>query len=385
MRSLLLLLLLVTMVVGRPWSGNQPIQTDFDLKTMNQSSCPCANRSHCSPVSVPIQSRKELFSFVDYNTPLSRWIRFNFTQLTTLAVFNRVVGSPPAPFFCMAHSHNVRVVHLVAIGASLLLNATATASWTQTVISDCQMSFCDGLNIDIEDPIAANSAESVALSQLTKNVCDALHQWSPLASCSFDVAWSANDIDGRAYDYAALASATDLLFEMVYDTRSQLTLAQCVAGANSPTTAVVSGFKSFRALGIAPKQLVVGLPWYGYLYPCLPGHSFTDPTPCKIKPVPFRGAPCSDASGSEQSYDTIVSYIANGLNTTEIQFDASTESLMFNLNITNQVHQVWFDNPRTLSFKCGLARALGAHGVGVWTIDMTLDQGMWAAFDAFLR
>jgi di-N-acetylchitobiase len=383
MLVVVLLLCVVTLVNAR----RQPLSIDIDSVIVSSisPSCPCSNHALCSPVSIPIGSRKELFSFVDYNTPVTQWSLFNFTQLTTLAVFNRVAGAPPAPFLCVAHSHHVRIVHLVAIGAAALLNATVTAAWQVAVIADCRNAFCDGLNIDIEDPIVANSPESHALSALTRSVCDALHRWSPHASCSFDVAWSAHDIDGRAYDYVALANATDLLFEMVYDTRSQLTLAQCVAGANTPTSALVTGFKSYRALGIAPSKLIVGLPWYGYLYPCLPGHRFNDPSPCKITPVPFRGAPCSDASGSEQAYDTIMSYLTSGLNTTAVQFDASTESMMFNLNISNQVHQVWFDDPRTLAFKCGLARALGVSGVGVWTIDMTLDHDMWEAFDAFLR
>ncbi len=45
---------------------------------------------------------------------------------------------------------------------------------------------------------------------------------APDFQISVDVAWSPNDIDGRAYDYTALGQVADLLFVMAYDMRSQV-------------------------------------------------------------------------------------------------------------------------------------------------------------------
>jgi spore germination protein YaaH len=50
---------------------------------------------------------------------------------------------------------------------------------------------------------------------------------------SVDVAWGPFDVDGRNYDYAAIADAADILFVMAYDTRSQI-YGPCLASANTP-------------------------------------------------------------------------------------------------------------------------------------------------------
>jgi hypothetical protein len=110
---------------------------------------------------------------------------------------------------------------------------------------------------------------------------------------SFDVAWSPNCIDGRCYQYAELALVTDYLVVMSYDERSQI-YGPCVAGANSGYNTTTTGILQYRTLGLNTTQLILGVPWYGYNYPCL---SLSDDHVCSIDKVPFRGADCSDAAG----------------------------------------------------------------------------------------
>ena len=349
--------------------------------------CPCSDSRLCAPVSVPLSSRKELFVFADFFSTVAQ--HYNYSQLTTLAVFNRKLGDPPAPFLCKAHEHDVRVVHLVDIDAAILLNRTARAAWVHDVVSDCTASFCDGLNIDFEAPVARGSAESAALTALVEETCTAIHGANEHAQCTFDVAWNSGGVDGRFYDFAAISNATDFVFVMAYDTRSQLSLAECFAGANSPTNAVVRGLQSYAALRVS--NVILGLPWYGYRYKCLPGHNPTDSSPCKIPPVPFAGAPCSDASGSQHSYADILALLESGQNATAVRVQAATASLEFNWRNGSDVFEYWFDDARTLATKFAIAKKFQAKGVGVWTIDMApyasnwrATQEMWQAFNAFL-
>ena len=114
-----------------------------------------------------------------------------------------------------------------------------------------------------------------------------------LLQVSFDVAWSPNCIDQRCYQYAELATVTDYLVIMSYDERSQI-YGPCVAGPNSGYNTTATGILQYRALGLNTSQLILGVPWYGYNYPCL---SLSDDHVCSIDKVPFRGADCSDAAG----------------------------------------------------------------------------------------
>jgi Di-N-acetylchitobiase len=64
---------------------------------------------------------------------------------------------------------------------------------------------------------------------------------------------------------------SDLLYVMVYDIQSQIITTSCIAGANSPHGAMIRGIQRYIELGIQPRQLVLGIPWYGYGYPCVDG------------------------------------------------------------------------------------------------------------------
>ena len=49
-------------------------------------------------------------------------------------------------------------------------------------------------------------------------------------------------------------------------------------------------------------------------------------------------------------------------------------------------HEVWIDNPRSLSLKFGFAKAAGARGVGCWSaglLDYNHTAQFWSAFKAF--
>ena len=60
----------------------------------------------------------------------------------------------------------------------------------------------------------------------------------------------------------ALADASDLLYVMDYDTRSQVFDA-CLASANAPYFGMIKGLQRYFDIGISPSQLVLGVPWYG--------------------------------------------------------------------------------------------------------------------------
>ncbi len=108
-----------------------------------------------------------------------------------------------------------------------------------------------------------------------------------------DVAWSPKCIDERCYDVLALSKMVDFLVVMSYDERSQIH-GPCIASANSALDTTASGLSDYVSLGIDPGNLVMGVPWYGYNYPCL---SLSADNVCTIKEVPFRGVNCSDAAG----------------------------------------------------------------------------------------
>ena len=56
---------------------------------------------------------------------------------------------------------------------------------------------------------------------------------------------------------------------MSYDEQSQMgENTRCQARANSPLMKTFSGLRKYLQLGVGPRKLVLGTPWYGYRYPC---------------------------------------------------------------------------------------------------------------------
>ncbi|RLN20943.1 hypothetical protein BBO99_00002561 [Phytophthora kernoviae] len=219
-----------------------------------------------------------------------------------------------------------------------------------------------------------------------------LHPLTRNSQITFDVPWAPRGVDGRYYPWRELAGAVDFLFVMSYDMRSQVYDA-CVAGANSPLALVKQGLQEFLlGYGIASEKLVLGVPWYGYNYSCQSTGSVDDVS-CQIHPVPFFGAPCSDAAGGQIDYSEIRRLVKrHGL---VEHWDPMSESPFVWYSPEGPPRsQIWFDNPQSLQKKYQLVREFDLRGVGMWNAD-SLDYStntahndsllMWSALkEAFM-
>ena len=90
---------------------------------------------------------------------------------------------------------------------------------------------------------------------------------------------------------------------MGYDEQSQMWEdGRCQARANSPLIKTFSGVRKYLQLGVEARKLILGVPWYGYRYPCLELSRGV----CYIQRVPFRGCDCTDAAGREFPYKDVM-------------------------------------------------------------------------------
>jgi di-N-acetylchitobiase len=266
--------------------------------------CPCADASLCKRVSPA--PRAEIFQF---QVQPSNWPFYDWSALTTVALFGGT-GPDALAGVCHGHSKNVRMV----AGAPLsneprdLRNETYVSLFIEALMGTVNGSALgvelDGVNFDVEGPLYG--ADAAALTAAVARTAAALKgAFGAGFQVSVDVAWSPSCIDGRCYDFKGLADASDLLFVMAYDMRSQIKPpAPCVASANSPFPGVQEGLLAFERIGVPPSKLVLGVPWYGYRYPCLPGTA-PDAAVCSITHVPFRNVSCSDAAGRELCFSDV--------------------------------------------------------------------------------
>ena len=363
--------------------------------------CPCDDKALCVTIQgPPLLPTGEFFGFA--NTETTDVSYFNWTFLSTVAWASSEI-------MCEAHKHGARaVISTPSIhNLTTLQDATARQTWVQNVVFMVQSRFMDGVTFDYEQPmLAADSSDAATYVQLVQETTEQLHALNPSLQVTVCVAWSPDGIDGRNYPAKALAQAADGLYIMDYDTQSQVMFGPCIAAANAPYYGMIYGVTRYLSLGIAPSKLILGVPFYGYRYPCQLFLSDAKNRFCPIPPVPFRGVPCSDAAGTEMPVLKILQRLYQS--GAHLQRDDNQDAPYFNViehnnssssnNNTNRnnltVIQYWFDDPTSLRHKYAWAQSQNLAGVGPYAlIDMNpkLDPtwgpkhavAYWSAFDAF--
>ncbi|KAM3620326.1 uncharacterized protein V6R79_021565 [Siganus canaliculatus] len=314
--------------------------------------CPCERKDLCQP----IQEERDFEVFV-FDVGGKTWKLYDWSLVTTIATF----GKYDADLMCYAHSKGVRVVLKGDVPLSNIVDVENRTAWITEKVNLAQAQFMDGINIDIEQAVEMGSPEYYALTDLVIETTEAFHKHIPGSQVSFDVAWSPKCIDKRCYDYVTIARSCDLLFVMSYDEQSQI-LGDCIAMANSPLAQTLNAYEQYLNLTIDPKKVVMGLPWYGYDYPCL---NLSQEGICSIAKVPFRGVPCSDAAGTQKPYKWLMKQINSSLSGR--LWDNNQKAPYFNyMGPDKQIHQVWYDDPQSICLKANYVKAKGLRGIGMW-------------------
>ena len=380
----------------------------FSGMTTKTAVCPCNDKQLCQPIpGPPVRQEGELFGFSNTQPHTIQQMEniFNWTYLSTIAWASDSL-------LCEAHRHGTRLVAETPWYnlSNFVHNATARSEWIESALTMVQGRFFDGLTFDYEEPIANERTDPlastyVALVRETKQRFQQVHSGYQISVC---VAWSPDGIDGRNYPVQELAQVSDLLYVMDYDTQSQIYNSACIANANAPYYGMIHGLTRYLELDIAPQKLVLGVPWYGYRYSCLPGTTRLMDRYCPIAYAPFRDALCSDAAGTEIPYLTILTRLWNNNNNTTattattqtsgLQRDEAVDAPYFNeLQEDNTIYQYWFDDAESLRHKYQWVRKAGLAGVGPFqfddldapsldpngTVPKKLIVDMWSAFDEF--
>ncbi|XP_068208178.1 di-N-acetylchitobiase-like [Palaemon carinicauda] len=370
--AVLWILSLQTEASGRLLQSPPSLDNILEGDSNTHLNCPCEDELLCLPLEearrrdvsashveeyLRKSERKEVFAFV-LKCDISIWSKFNWTRLTTIAI----AGFYDADLVCHAHRNGVKVVKLGFISTSDLPNPESRSTWVKLQASDVVLKYLDGINIDYEDAIADGSAEQEGLTALVRETAETFHRVLPGSQVSFDVAWNAGGVDGRFYDYKEIGNYSDILFIMAYDEQSQIFTQPCSARPNSGIYKTSVGIKSYLDLGIPPEKLILGVPWYGYNYPC---ESLLQNGTCLIKEVPFRGANCSDAAGKEYPYSYMIAMKKKYHATYHWDKNSLTPYYTFK-DDAGQYRQMRYDDARSLVYKYVLAVATGLRGVGMW-------------------
>ncbi|XP_053100509.1 di-N-acetylchitobiase-like isoform X2 [Hemicordylus capensis] len=285
------------------------------------------------------------------------WKFYDWSKITTVAAF----GKYDPELMCYAHSKGARVVFKGDISVKKIVSPAARAAWIGQQVKLAKKRYMDGLNIDFEQEVNKSSAEYNALTDLVKETTEAFHKEIPGSQVTFDIGWFPECIETRCYNYSGIADSCDFVFVMSYDEPSQV-WSNCTLRGNAPYPQTIAGYDNYLLMGIHPKKLVMGVPWYGYDYTC---RHLSKDNVCSFAKNPLQGAQCSYTGGNQVPYSIIMKQARNS--SSGILWDKVQKVPYLEYKDShNASHQVWFDNPRSISLKAAYVKEHGLRGIGMW-------------------
>lgn len=150
-------------------------------------------------------------------------------------------------------------------------------------------------------------------------------------------------------DYAALGAIADHVLVMTYEWGYTYSPPMAVAPINQ-----VRRVLEYAVTEIAPEKISMGIPNYGYDWP-----------------LPYeRGITRAQTIGNVEAVRIAIDQGA------EIQFDELAGTPYFNYTDNGVIHEVWFEDVRSLQLKFNLIKEFGLRGPGYWQI-MQLFRANW--------
>lgn len=155
-------------------------------------------------------------------------------------------------------------------------------------------------------------------------------------------------------DYRGLGEAADEVLLMTYEWGYKYGPAMAVAPLNKVRQVV-----EYALTEIPSEKILLGVPNYGYDWT-----------------LPFvRGESEAVTIGNVEAVQIAIA------NHAEIRFDELAESPFFTYEIEGIMHEVWFEDVRSLQRKYDLVEEYNLRGIGVWQI-MRLFRAMWVLYDS---
>ena len=308
----------------------------------------------------------EVFAFLPY-WQLPYIPQINLSQFTTISYFavhvqgngslirsgsgwSGLESQQLSNFITAAHAASTRVVLTVNCFSQSSLNSlsahpqSAGSNLAQQVIPILQSEQLNGLNLDLE---GTGAADRHGLARFVSVVSAAIRSVNPYWQVTMDTyASSAGDPYGF-FDISRLAPSVNAFFVMAYDMNSQTVPSPTSPLTSSSSFDVETALSEYTSV-VPASKVILGLPFYGYVWPTT-GGALGDP-----------------ATGSPTP-ETYAQIISTG---NQVYWDTATSTPWMPYKVGSQWYQAFFDNPTSIAIKVQAANAYGIRGVGAWAIGM---------------
>lgn len=247
----------------------------------------------------------------------------------------------------------VTVTNLVPEGFStdlshqVLNNPTSRTNLVNNIVNLISRKGYGGVNIDFERVAAEDRDLFTGFLLELKNRLDEYNYMLTIAvppKTSEDIPWL------LGYDYGGIGSIVDLIFIMAYDWHH----AESGPGPVAPINEVRNTIQ-FATERVPREKIILGIPLYGYDWP-----------------IPYSPSSSGVAISNENAENMAMRYQSI------IQYSEQFATPFFRYVEPNgQMHEVWFEDVRSMSEKMTLVREFNIEGAGAWQLNLGFPQGPW--------
>jgi spore germination protein YaaH len=287
-------------------------------------------------------------------------------ELATNGSISTTHGWPHGPMVDAMHAQGVQVLLTATLFGSqslrdLLGSTTHQATARAALIESMQQGDADGLMIDFEALPSDQFWTFVNFMADLKADLDLLGtdlgRTFNLMVCTPAVDWAGS------YYYLELSRLCDALFIMAYDyhwsgsaTTGPVSPAAGWGTYNVPWT--INDYLYYNA--DQPEKLILGLPWYGYDWPCVSADAGTETT----------------SAATARTYNS-----AKSLASTHGVLRDAIAQTPWTAYQQSGWRQCWYDDTLSLGMKMDLADDEGFQGIGMWALGYEAEE-LWQQIES---
>lgn len=229
----------------------------------------------------------------------------------------------------------------------ILNNPTARTNLVNNIFQLVDQRGYGGVNIDFERVAEADrDLYTGFLRQLRDRLVPAGYAITVAvpAKTSEDIPWL------KGYYFGGIGSVVNYMFIMAYDWHH----AGSEPGPVAPITEVRNTIE--LAINNVPrKKIIIGVPLYGYNWS-----------------IPHQPGNIATAISNQDALDRAISYQV------AIQYSEEEESPFFRYrDEQDQLHEVWFEDVRSIAAKMKLVREYNLQAIGAWQLTLGFAAGPW--------
>ncbi len=309
---------------------------------------------------------KEVLGFYPSHIPKDEYKGMPIELISTIAwdaVVPRSDGTlaisavwPPTQMITDAHAKGVKVIVVVGSDNENVIDSILASPARQSALADNLLSIVgsvgmDGLNVDLEHVNKINSVSGASNRRLMVDFINILSSkfWSENPAYHISIDLPEKDWN-NVWDVAALQENSTALMIMGYDIYN---LNSREAGPPAPLDddhpndpSIRHSINTYLAAGVKREKLLLGVPYYGYLWPT----------------VSDGRKAATTGKGEYISYEHMINYSK----TYGRRWDETWKTPWFAFKLGNQWYQGHYEDTESLNLKYDLVLAENLGGIGIW-------------------